>query len=819
VREALDNPPFDPYADSRDLVPAYAFTPDSKSLIAAYRGKIHRIEIATGRSVVIPFVADVERGLGPLKVHRFALPDTGVRTRSVMQPALSPDGKWAAFSALDRIWLLELPHDGHPVGRPRRLTADSIGEFYPSWSPDGRWIAYSTWSDADGGALRRADVRLDSDRSPSPSKRLTADTALYLNTAIAPDGERVVAVCATPPKDRVLSGSASPDAALVWVSANGGHARTVTNLAVQRSAFSRLQYAAEEVYFTDTPDRIYAGLTSWRLDGTDRRTAANVTGFEDFLGTYDVTGVLSMDEGRAVISRRSTLFELSLPAATATPRAVDLKQAQDHALGTAVGAARRWGTAIDPWITWSRDGRRVIFSQGGTLFVGDFHPGRWTTFMRVDVPLVIPVDTAGGTLVLHGARLITMHGPEVIEHGDLVVRNGRIVGVGPAGEVLLPKGARILDVTGITIVPGYVDVHDHLVLAKGVHPQQCWQCLVRLAYGVTASRDPQPGVVDVFAYMERERTGDLIGPRIFSTGPPVWRTDPPIRTLDDARDAVRPYVRDFRSETFKIHYDPGAGRRTRQLLAMALAEEDLNGTVHGQGLSLDLTVVLDGFSGLEHTPPIPIYDDVITLVARSGTTHTQTYEPFFGALYYMFRRYGEPWDVGKLRRFTAPSARGAVCSFCTTFGPPEKDDLLRLVSGAARITARGGKVGMGSHGNLPGLGFHYEMWLHAVGGMPNHEILRSATIVGATAIGHADDLGSLQAGKLADLQLLEANPLSDIHNTLSIRYVMKGGRLYRADNLSELWPRRKALHRTYLWEPTSLPDSTDVATQAPSIMR
>lgn len=799
VREALDNPPFDPYADSRDLVPAYAFMPDSKSLIAAYGGKIHRIDIDTGRAVVVPFVADVERGLGPLTAHRFALSDSGVRTRSVMHAALSPDGKWAAFSALDRIWLLKLPHSSQPVGRPWRLTGDSVGEFYPSWSPDGRWIAYSTWSDAAGGALRRADVRLDSE-SPSRSKRLTAKAALYLNTAVAPDGKRVVAVCSTSPKERVLSGSASSDAVLVWVPASGGHVRTISKLAAQRDAFSRLQYPAEQIYFTDKPDRIHAGLTSWRWDGTDRRIAVNVTGLEDFLGTYDVTGVLSMDGRRAIISRRSTLFEVSLPVEATTGTDVDLRLAQGRPLNASAGAAKRWGTAIDPWITWSLDGRRVIFSQGGTLFLGDVDPSSWTTFMRFDVPLVIPVDTGGGTLVLRGARLITMNGREVIDTGDLVVRNSRIVAVGRTGRVAIPPGARVFNVSGMTIVPGFVDVHDHLVLPKGVHPQQCWQCLVRLAYGVTASRDPQPGVVEVFAYMERERTGDLIGPRLFSSGPPVWRTDPPIRALDDARDAVRPAAQYFRSETFKIHYDPGAGRRTRQLLAMALAEKGLKGTVHGQGLALDLTVVLDGFPGLEHTPPVPVYDDVIALIAKSGTMHTQTYAPFFGAMYYMFRRYGEPWSVSKLRRFIAPSARAEVCSFCTTFGPPEKDDLLRLVSAPARIIAKGGKVSIGSHGNLPGLGFHYEMWLHAAGGMSNHDILRSATIVGAAAIGHAGDLGSLQAGKLADLLLLDANPLSNIHNTLGIRYVMKNGRLYRPDDLSELWPRRRALDRAYLWQ-------------------
>ena len=104
---------------------------------------------------------------------------------------------------------------------------------------------------------------------------------------------------------------------------------------------------------------------------------------------------------------------------------------------------------------------------------------------------------------------------------------------------------------------------------------------------------------------------------------------------------------------------------------------------------------------------------------------------------------------------------------------------------------------MGSHGEFQGLGYHWELWSLASGGMPTHDLLRMATIVGAQALGLDGDLGSLEPGKLADLIVLDRNPLEAIRNTNSVRYVMKNGRLYSGDNLDELWPREKKMIAPY----------------------
>jgi imidazolonepropionase-like amidohydrolase len=798
LREVLDDPPIFPDGEASDLTPGYAFTPDSRAIVIAYGGHIHRVDIATARSRTVPFVVDVERPMGPRRVHQFAYADSPVRTHSIMQPAISPDGSMVAFSALDRIWVMDLPDSGQAPGTPRRLTADTAGEFYPSWSPDGSWIAFSSWRDREGGSVRRADVASAREGRPRASDRISADTALYFQTAVAPDGGRVVAIRNPLPADRLLMTNFDPlSPSLVWMPSGGGLPQALASLADHQNPFRR---PTDQLYFTADHSQIHVGVESWDWGGHGRGPTM-VSGEQELSVSADFAAVLAPDERRALVSYRRMLFEITRPIfaeglSTSASDTLRLHNAPERPFKAAAGGVHRWGAALQPWISWSRDGSRVLFNQGGTLFLGTVQPGAWTEFQRIDVPLQVSFDAPKGTVLLHGARVITMRGREVIERADILVRNNRIAALGPAGTVKPPSGTRVMDLAGKTILPGYADLHDHLHLPEGIHPESCWQCKLRLAYGVTTSRDPNSSAAfDEFVYLERERSGQLLGPRIFSTGTSFCGSAPPIATAEDAREVVRAYADYFGVETFKIHCDGLVGRRAQQLLIDALAEAGVNGTVHIHSVDLEVTMAMDGNTGIEHAPSAArIRDDVAQLIAQSGAAHTHTYG-ILGGFSFLYYRYGAPWDRLKWRRLAPPAVIASECQvLCTVpgwYGSPEEASLLAMVQGAARIVAHGGHVTVGSHGDIPGLGFHYELWLYALGGMSPHDILRAATIEGATAIGHARDLGSLEVGKLADLQILDKNPLTDIHNTVTVRYVMKNGRLFDADTLDEIWPRER----------------------------
>jgi hypothetical protein len=240
---------------------------------------------------------------------------------------------------------------------------------------------------------------------------------------------------------------------------------------------------------------------------------------------------------------------------------------------------------------------------------------------RVKVEITARKDKPSGTIVLRGARIITMKGDEVLPAGDIVVTNNRITGVGATGSLATPSGARVVDVSGKTILPGYVDIHAHTWVAWGVHRSQVSQFLAQLAYGVTTQRDPQTSSEDVVTYADRMETGELIGPRLYSTGPGVFSSDN-IKSLDEARDVLRRYSEHFNTQTIKRY----SGRPESPAWVITAARELRLDDDHRGRFQFHHEPGLMGRVPRARTfaPISPFYRDVVELERFSGITAMPT---------------------------------------------------------------------------------------------------------------------------------------------------------------------------------------------------
>jgi Tol biopolymer transport system component len=832
-----------------DVLPGYSFTPDSKAIVVSYGGEIWRVPIDGSPATKIPFTADVAVPLGPEVRFAYRVDDAPRFTaHQIRDIAIAPDGKRFAFSVLDRLYILD------SIGAmPRRLTAMEVGEHQPAWSPDGKWIAYVTWTDSGGGDIY--SVPASGEGAP---QRLTTATAYYHDPVWSPDGRRIVAVRAAARELQESLGMfrGGLGSQFVWVPATGGDA-TLIMLAADRGY----------PHFGPDTSRLYAygptdGLVSFRWDGTDVKPIVKVVGPPPQNGAVepgdaDVAGPAPLDPRageappppaaivRIAPTGKQALAQVGMDLYTVTIPEIGGPAPTISVANPAMASfpVRKLTDVGGQFAIWCPDARRVYWAIGNALVSYDLVRAaevadsvtraraatvpRDTTrpepsaYRPVERRIVVAVerDIPHGVAVLRGGRAVTMHGREIIDDADLVVRDDRILAVGKRGAVRVPAGAKIIDVSGATITPGFVDTHYHTQwLVPGVHTEQVWQYLAMLAYGVTTTRDPQTTTTDVLTYEDRVEAGAMIGPRIYSTGPGVFAAEH-IRSLDHARDVLRRYAQYYDTHAIKMYMT--GNRRQRQWIIMAAKELGLMPTTEG-GLDfkLDLTHAMDGYPGIEHAIPItPLYGDVVQLFAKSGVANTPT----------LIVSYGGPWgenywytttnvhDDPKLRRFIPENdldakARRRGTGAGGSPGPggwfrPEEYIFPSLARFSHDVLAAGGRTGIGSHGQLQGLGYHWEMWMMGAGGMSNFDVLRVATAVGADDIGMSADLGTIEAGKMADLVVFDKNPLDDLRNTTAIRYVMKNGRLYDGNTLDEVYPRTRPLPR-YPWQ------DKDVSVQA-----
>jgi len=755
------------------LYPNYQWLPDASALVIWAQGGLWRVDANSGAASAIAFSVDVEQPVAqPLRFTQ-PLPRTEFRAQMIRDVATAPDGKQVVFHAVGQLWTRALPN-----GKPVRLTQDSSNfEYQPAFSRDGQNLLYTRWNDQDLVRVVERTLAGGSERV------LDLPKGYYYGAKYSPDGRQIVFARSG---GSGLTGSAwSTDTGIYVVPRAGGTPRRIAR------GGSAPQFSSDGTrVFYFTGGGISKKLMSVGLAGEEPREVFNLK--------YPNLVSISPD-GRWVAF--TELFNAYVAPLPQTGGSIELSK--DTKAIPVAQVSRDAGS----YLHWAADSNSLHWTVGDQYYTRElkdafaFVDGAPKTLPALDAAkgtalgVQQPVYAPGDSVAFTGARVITMrdsaNSQEVIEDGVVLVRGDSIVAVGPSSSVRVPDGTKVIDARGKTIIPGIVDAHAHVGhFGGGVIPQANWAYYANLAFGITTTHDPSATNEFVFSQSELVKAGRMVGPRIFSTGTILYGADGDfkavINSLDDARSHLR-RMQALGAFSVKSYNQPRRDQRQQvnqaaRELGMLVVEEG------GSTFFSNLSMVIDGATGVEHNLPIaPLYRDVIQLMAGTDVRNTPTLVVSYGGLSgeRWFYARDQVWEDTKLQRFFPRETLDGQAIRRET--APDWDYYHVTVAKSVKALRDAGvRIQVGGHGQMQGLAPHWELWMLTQGGFSNFEALRAATFDGADYLGMGAELGSIEAGKRADLVVLNGNPLETIRATADTHMVMVNGRLFDTATMAEI---------------------------------
>ena len=765
--------------DDEDVFPFRPVWLEGGALLYTADGRLRRRPAAGGRPSDVPFSATVtlERPAYSPRVRDFgAAGPTPVR--GVVSPAVSPDGERVAFAALGDLWVV-----GMEGGAPERLTDDRWADTDPAWSPDGSSLVWA--SDREG----TLDLWLR-DLGSGRERRLTSGGGTETAPVWSPDGSRLAFV------------------------QSGGEQPGVKLLDVESGTVTLVRGGLND-----------PGRPTWSPDG--RRLA--VSALRPYSGRFreGVNGVLLMSLPTPVLEQED---------GDGGATVVRTQQVQERWLEAlphgSVGARSTDGPV------WSPDGRSIAFVSGGVLWVLPVTPDgepagpvrrltseladdpTWTGDSESIVYLAtdrlvkvavksgrrhgVPIDLAWrrnvpeGRLVVHAGRLWDGRAGGLVSDRDVVIDGNRIVRVAPHDPALHAQGAqgaggavRVLDAGQGVVVPGLVEMHTH----QG--PSET-QGRIWLAYGVTSVRETAADPYEARERRESIESGRRTGPRTFITGGTfdgsriyyagTSALETPLQVdLEMERAAALDY--DL-VKTYVRLSDPVMERIVERAheLGLPVTSHELYPAV---GFGADGVEHVRGTSRRGYSPKVSAlnrsYQDVVALLTASRMAITPTVGIYGGFAFLLGEDPSIAGDARARTFFPELAGRGGGGGGGGGMDPERRRRTISdMAATGRRVMEGGGLVIAGTDSPINPMGIsliaELEMFVR-YGGMTPLQAMITATSAAAEGLGASADLGTIEPGKLADLVILEADPLSDIRNVRRVRTVITDGRVHELEAL------------------------------------
>jgi Tol biopolymer transport system component len=750
-----------------DIFPFPATWLPGDRLLYAGNGGIHITNLETGKAEDIPFEAQFTLHRPPYRHKSLDFDSKASKdVKGIVSPALSPNGKQVVFEALNQLWLMDIG------GKPRQLTNDKYYKEDPAWSPDGRRIAYS--SDKAGTEdLYVMDV------AAGAEKRVTAfANSAEVAAAWSPDG-------------KMLAYQDEAGATYTLDLASGARKR----IAAALSAPSKPSWSADgktiAIGALKPYTRRFREGTSQILTvdlATGRQTFTEPAPFQS-LSTRGEDGPLYSPDGKSVAFVMDSLLWI---------RPVDGN-------GVPSGVARQVNHEVTDAPTWSGDSKQLLYLSNGKLRIigADGSNPR-------SVPMDLTwrkEDTATRT-VIHTGRLWDGRGAAERSDVDIVIANGRIEAVVPHRDH--PAGAKIIDASNLTVIPGLWESHTHEWISGKFYGDRLGR--LWLAYGVTELQSQGDPVYRAVETREAFASGERVGPRYFASGEAIdgervyynfmrpTTSDAQLdRELSRARaldyDLLKTYVRlphEMQKKAMQFAHDTlGVGTTSHYMLpGMAYGMDGMTHVSATARLGFAYTRSSGGVS----------YQDMRSLFEASGMYDIST--AFGSSPLYVddpamvegprLLTLNTPWDQIVLRaKLALAQGREPVvpegAHLPPRLGDPATtlDGLRKEMETLGAVVRGGGIMLVGTDSPLDSVATALHLGLRAQVkyGLEPWQALQTATLFPARAFGVEKDLGTVEAGKLADLAIVAGDPLKDIKAAASVKYVVKDGRVYTVEEL------------------------------------